>query len=250
MIVDAVVLAGGSAKGLSDKAVDNKALIEIGGRPMVDYVVEALRRTPEIERIIVVVPHEGATGEWAEKADTVVVSNGSVTENFFAGLEKAKSKGFVLAVSADIPLLTPKAVSDFLIRCRQVEAQFYYPIISREKIEKQYPSAVRTYARMNEGCFTGGNIALIEPATFLSNRELFERFYGLRKSPLKLTMLIGFIFIVKFLLHRLTVEEAQKKASDLLKAKGIAIITSYAEIGIDVDKDSDLELVSRVLARS
>lgn len=250
MVVDAVVLAGGSAKGLSVEETDTKALITIHDRPMVGYVVDALRRTPEVQKIVVVISKDGSREAWAEEADVIVVSDGSMTDNLFAGLEKVDQKGLVLVTSADIPLLSSKAISDFLERCSRFEAKLYYPIIARGELEKQYPGSVRTYARMKEGYYTGGNIALLDYETFLANRDLLEKFYGLRKSPLKLALTIGLASIIKFLFHRLTMAEGERKISNLIKAKGIAIITPYAEIGIDVDKDSDLELVSTVLARN
>jgi len=249
MEVDAVVLAGGSAKGLSVQGIDTKALITIHGRPMIEYVVDALRRAPEVRKIVVVVSKDESRGVWAEEADVIVVSDGSMTDNLFAGLGKVDQKGLVLIASADIPLLTSEAVSDFLERCSRVEAKLYYPVIAQEELERQFPGSVRTYARMKEGYYTGGNIALLDYETFLANRDLLEKYYGLRKSPLKLALTIGLVSIIKFLFHRLTMAEGERKISNLIKAKGIAIITPYAEIGIDVDKDSDLKLATTVLAR-
>lgn len=248
MVVDAVVLAGGSVKGLSVGDVETKALIEIEGRPMIEYVLDALRNCPQVRKIVVVVPSEKAFGSWTEKADAVEVATGTITENFFAGLRKIDGSGLVLAVTADLPLLTPEAISDFLARCSQRDAEIYYPVMAKEEIEKKFPETTRTYALLKEGHFTGGNIGLLDRETILRNRELLEKFYDLRKSPLKLALAIGPITIIKFLLHRLTISEAEKKFSGLIKARGIAIITPYVEIGIDVDKDSDLELVSRLLA--
>jgi len=54
----ALVLAGTRASGdpLADYAgVSHKALIEVGGRTMVERVVEALAAAPEIERIVVAI---------------------------------------------------------------------------------------------------------------------------------------------------------------------------------------------------
>jgi GTP:adenosylcobinamide-phosphate guanylyltransferase len=53
--VDAVVLAGG---GGIEEGAPVKALLPIGSRVMVDYVVEALKNSRGIERIVLVGPDE------------------------------------------------------------------------------------------------------------------------------------------------------------------------------------------------
>jgi hypothetical protein len=59
---------------------------------------------------------------------------------------------------------------------------------------------------------------------------------------------IGLLFILKFLLKRLSLSEVELQFSKLLSIKGKAIVLDYPEIGIDVDKPSDLELVRKILA--
>ncbi|NLL17815.1 MAG: hypothetical protein GX262_02185 [Clostridia bacterium] len=70
---------------------------------------------------------------------------------------------------------------------------------------------------------------------------------SLRKSPLALCRLIGPMFIMKYLLHRLSLREVELKFSRLLGIEGYGIISNYPEIGIDVDKPSDLEFVRQIL---
>ena len=56
--MNAVVLAGGPPDAVSATAADlpNKAFVEIGGVALVRRVIDALRATREIARIIVVAP--------------------------------------------------------------------------------------------------------------------------------------------------------------------------------------------------
>ena len=73
---------------------------------------------------------------------------------------------------------------------------------------------------------------------------------SLRKDPVGLCKTIGPGFILKFLLRRLTIREAEEKFSQLLGFKGVAVKCIYPEIGMDVDKPSDLDLVEQVLLGS
>ncbi len=244
-MVDAVVLAGGNAKGLAN--VPAKGLVPINGRPMVEYVVDALSRCEDIGRICVVIPVEYSFNGLSKKVG-VNVASGSLPAVAKAGLDFLQAKEPVLMLSADIPLITPEAVSDFLKKCSTKKAEFYYPIVRYGKSEKQFPSVKRTYARVKEGRFTGGNIMLVNPKFINRNFGLIERIYELRKQPLKIAQILGFSFLLKFILGMLTISQLEGRIGQMTNAVCVAIETPYVEIGVDVDKESDLQLVTVTLA--
>jgi len=248
MAVDALVLAGGKLKGINVENVSTKGMINLEGKPMVEYVIDALKECSEVGKVIVTVPPSVSLEDWAKKVDKVLVTDNSITENIYAGMSYLKSNGFLLVISADMPLITGLAIERFLKKCEKVEADLYYPIISRDEMDKKFPKTKRTYGRFKDGDYTGGNLGLIGSKMFEKNREFFEEIYLLRKSPFKLAQLLGFGFILKFLLGLATISEAEKKLSNLLGANGVAII-SDAEVGIDVDKDDDLIYVGEVIRK-
>lgn len=245
MIADAVVLAGGSSKGLAEAPA--KGLIDINGKPMVEYVLDALLACPSVGRICVVVP-PGIGGPWIEKADVVVESDGTLTQNFAKGVAGLKTSRKVIVLSSDIPLLTPEAIGDFLDRCAEEPARLYYPIIPEKDARNLFPDMKRTYVKMKEGSFTGGNIALIDPSLVDSHAGLMEEAYAMRKSPFKLAKRLGFKFVVKALLGTLSVKSAEERVGEMLGSPVKAVITPYPEIGLDVDKASDLEIIRKHLA--
>ena len=59
--------------------------------------------------------------------------------------------------------------------------------------------------------------------------------------------MLGFVFILKFLAKQLSMGELEKRASSILGYKGVFIISPYPELGTDVDKPSDLQLVRKAL---
>lgn len=247
MFVDVLILAGGSLKGLTAPEVASKGLIEVGGRPMMEYLIDTLRACPSVGKVVVTLPSRAPQGSWASKVDKILVGDGTMIENIETGVKFLGTKAPILITSSDIPLLRPEAVKDFLERCRSKKGDFYYPVVSREELEKQFPGTKRTYATLREGTFTGGNLVLVKPETFLENIELTKKAYEARKSPLEMARILGIKFIFKFLLKRLTIKETEGRISSLIGAKARAIITPYAEIAVDVDKDADLELVRSVL---
>ncbi|MBI4733681.1 MAG: nucleotidyltransferase family protein [Rubrobacteridae bacterium] len=244
-MVDAIVLGGGNAKGLAQ--VPAKGLVPIDGRPMVDYVLNALIGCSDVDRICVVLPVEHAFIDFTKKIDTVVAS-GSLPAVAKAGFDFIGAKNKTLVLSADVPMISPESISDFLNRCRETEASFYYPIVRYGESEKLYPNVKRTYAKVKDGRFTGGNIALVEPAFVYKNVAVIERLYELRKKPVKIARFLGIGFLIKFVLGMLSIRDIEERVGEITSMKCTGIVTPYPEIGIDVDKDSDLRLATQAIA--
>src|SRR3990170_248693 len=135
-----------------------------------------------------------------------------------------------------------RAVNDFLASCGREEADIYYTIIPKETTEAVFPGTKRTYIRLRDVRFTGGNVHLVRKETFLKTKTAGERIFAKRKSPFGLIRLLGFTFVTKFLLGRLTIASLEQKAGRSLSARVKAVVTAYPELGVDVDKPEDLRL--------
>lgn len=107
----ALIMAGG--KGTRLDADVEKPLLELGGRFLIDYVLEAVSGCEYVDRFwSVTSPHTGRTEEYLKDRPVHVLQapgKGYVEDLVFAvrklGLEKT------LVVSADLPLLTPGDLS-------------------------------------------------------------------------------------------------------------------------------------------
>ncbi len=254
--VNAVVLAGGGGirQASGAEAGVNKAAVEIGPAKMVEYVVAALRSSPGVAAVVVVIP-EQLRGAWRGDEGVLFAEPGPTPLGSFAngvsvldGLPDRGGTEWILACTGDIPFLTPEAVADFLERCRQREADLYYPIIPRQAAEQRFPGVRRTYARLRDGVFTGGNLFLVRRGIIERCLPRAEEFVRLRKKPLALAGLVGMGILLKYLCGSLSVADAERRVSSLFGIRGAAVVTPYAEIGVDVDKDSDLELARKLLA--
>lgn len=241
--VDAVVLAGAPNDGPLQEVSDlpYEALIPMAGRPMVCYVVDALEEAPQIGRIVVVGPQE--VRSVLRSSTEMVVSAGSLVDNIQAGLAYLAPTRPVLVVTSDIPLITAEAIEDFIHRCKQVEADLYYPIVSKEVNELHYPKVQRTYVTLKDGTFTGGNMVLLQPEILAKCEEIISRAVGMRKKPVQLSRMLGLRFIIRYLLKRLEMAEIEDRAGMILGFSGKGIVSPYPEVGIDVDKPSDYHLV-------
>lgn len=259
--VDAVVLAGGGAlkedtcdsgNGARQAQAQNKALLPIGGRPMVDYVVRALKNCPAVARIVLV-GEDSLKQAYGPESGLLFAPPGDsplgslVSGNAVLGAAPGAAD-WVLACSGDIPFLTPDAVGDFLDRCGRREADFYYPINHRQVAESRFPGVRRTYVKLRDGVFTGGNLFLVRRSIVDDALPRAEDFIRLRKKPVALARLVGFGFLFAYVFGLMTISLAERKVSALVGCRGAAVISGYPEIGVDVDKTSDLIMARRLLA--
>jgi len=247
-MIGALILAGSENTGAlaACSGEPYEALIPAGGRPMIEYVRDALRGTGRIGRTVVVGPERELAGMFPP--DVSFVPPGPRLMDVLAGaMARFDGARRVLIATADIPLLTAAAVSAFLDACGDMSRDIYYPVIGNRCIEERYPGCVRTYIPFREGIFTGGNLFLVNPAVIPKCAQRGQAFLEARKSPWRLSRLVGPGFLIRFLLHRVSLPETEASMTRLLGVSGRVVVVDYPEIGVDVDKPGDLALVRRVL---
>ena len=246
MKVDAVVLAGGDG-AVIDPTSRFKGLLPIAGKPMIQWVVEALKGADCVAEVAVVVPTAEDLGPWADTVDKLVVSSGSFIENGLAGIRSFRDDRPTLAVTGDIPAITPAVIEDFVERSLATGADFTYPLIPKEAMLEQFPGSERTFVRLVNGPVTGGNMMIVNPYLVEQNALLGQALFDTRKSAIQMARIIGFRFVLKLATGRLDVPEVEAKLGEILGGTGAAIFTEHASIAADVDKPVDVVVVERVL---
>ncbi|MFW5995940.1 MAG: nucleotidyltransferase family protein [Halanaerobiaceae bacterium] len=240
MKFDVLILGAGlNNGGLKDvSGVEYECMIDIDGRPMVEYVVEAAANAKGCHRVALVGPAIDSP-----ELDFVINDNSSFFSNLQKGVKILGKNDYVLFISADIPLLTGKMIDDYLDLCTPGTADFFYPVIPREIIQKKIPASRRTYIKLKEGSFTGGNLMLMNPGVVIDPSEWLRMMVAGRKSPWKMIRLLGVKIIIKYLLGSLSIGDVEARVEDILGYSGVAVETQIPEIGFDVDKPLDLKLV-------
>lgn len=248
-VVSAIVLAGAANTGALRECspVPNEALIEIGGKPMVQYVIDGLRQSERIGRILVTAP-PGQLEDVVQGADLEFIpSKQRIVDNILAALKHLPAHGKVLIVTCDIPLITGPIIDGLLGLCDELEADMYYPVVEKSVSEGKYPLVKRTYIRLRDGVFTGGNIFLVRPWIADQVAEKINHFLDKRKNPFAMASIVGWRLFFKLLTHSLTLKEAEERVSSYFGIKGAVVVCPFPEVGIDVDKPSDLQLARAAL---
>jgi len=251
---DAVILAGGApdkADPLLEYAqAQKKPLIKIAGKEMVRYVAEAAAGSSRVERTFVVglSPEDGV--EFALPVE-YVEATGDMLDNVVAGMERVMEVDpgveRVVIISADIPLLTTEMVDYFIDTCLETDHDLYYTVVEKSTIEARFPGSRRSFVPLRGGSFAGGDINMTKVSAIQTNLPLARQAMGFRKNVWQQVRLLGFGTLTKFAFRRLSITDAERVASRALGCRGRAIITPYPEMGMDVDKPHQLDIVRAIL---
>lgn len=254
--MDAIVTAGGIPQPEDPLYTysngESKALIDMAGKPMVQWILDALGEAKSVDNVIVVglSPKSGVT---CRKPIHFLSNQGRMLSNIVAGVKKSleldrKSK-YVLVVSSDIPGVKPEMVDWLVETCLQTQDDLYYGVCPRDVMESRYPDSKRTWTHLKDMdvCGADMNITHIRMAT--EHLDLWEQVIGTRKSPLRLASIVGFGTLFKLATRQLTLEEAVSRVSERIGIKGRAIVWPYAEPCMDVDKPHQLELLRADLGK-
>lgn len=245
MSVTALVLAGTRSSGdpLAQAAgVSHKALLPVGGVPMIQRVVTALRQTPEVVRIAVC---SEDTHLFAPLGVEVVPAEKSPSLSVRTALQDLSTP--LLVTTADHALLKPEWVSYFLEHLP--DASVVAAVARSEVVMAAEPTTKRTFLRFADGAFSGCNMFYFRDPAALGALDLWRQVEMHRKTPWRIAWHLGVREVLAYLFRRLTIQAALERLSTLAHARAAIVEMPFGESAIDVDKPSDLALVETILAR-
>lgn len=248
--MDAIVTAGGrpEAGDLLYPYTQGapKALVDVAGKPMIQWVLDALCQAKLVERVVVIglSPESGLV---CPKPLAYIPDQGDMLANIRAGVKKVVELNpqaeHVLVVSSDIPAVTAEAVDWVVETTMQTDDDIYYNVIPRHVMEARFPGSRRSYTRLKDAEVCGGDMNMVRCSVATGEAMIWDELIATRKNVLKQAALIGFDTLFLLLIRAISLEQAVQKVSRRLNIKGRAIVCPYAEVGMDVDKPNQLELL-------
>jgi len=203
--IDAIVLAGTHQNLRRLIAGKNKAFLEIGGRPLVRHVVDALLEAREIDEIFVVGPVEqlGNALQGVPSRVRTVQQEGKMLTNTWAAIYASESRHAsepadevhrrpMLIISCDLPLISGAAIDDFVARCAAEDLGAPRPyamivgVADEEGVtvfypERGKPGIIRPYVELSFGRLRLANIYVARPR-WLAHQEFLQTGFTLRKA--------------------------------------------------------------------
>jgi hypothetical protein len=177
---------------------------------------------------------------------------GSLFRNIRAGgewiLRNDPSAEMAIAASGDLPAITSEMVTWVADSALQTEHDLYYVVVPKETMEAQFPNSHRSFVRLRDCTLSGGDLHILR-LSLLPNASFWEGMHAARKNILRMAVSFGVdnLFLLAF--HRLTLAEAQRRVSRRMGIRGRALVSPFAELGMDVDTPHQYTLVRTALER-
>jgi len=229
-----------------------KAMIEMAGKPMIQWVLDALGSATQVDNVILVGLDESSKVN-CSKPLHFIANQGEMIDNIKIGTQKVleinpKAK-LLLAVSSDIPTITADMVDWAIENCQKGDYALYYNVVERSVMEKRFPGANRSYLKLKDIQVCGGDMNAFALWTVSAKKNLWDKLAASRKSVLKQAALIGYDTLLLVYFRLIGLDQAAAKFSKKIKIPSRAVLCPFAEIAMDVDKPHQFQLVRDDLER-
>jgi GTP:adenosylcobinamide-phosphate guanylyltransferase len=240
--ITAIVLAGERPGGdplAVAFGVAAKALIPVGGVPMVDRVVAALEGCETIGQAIVVGGAVLAAGRRNVEpagptiADTV---RGLVEQDRFP----------LLITTADHALLDGDMLASFIAGAAGHDLAV--AVVERRVLLGAYPASKRTWLPFRGGAYSGANLFWIDSAKIGPVLDVWAAVEQKRKRGRALLSAFGPLVLIGTAVRLLTIEGALDRVGRRFGLSAKGVVLPQAEACIDVDSVADHALVEAIVA--
>ena len=253
----ALILAGdrGAADPVCQAAkVPHKCLAQVGGKPMLERVVDALVASPWVDRIAVVLNAPEVVSDLSGIAELIdegrlltLQAAGSPSRSVLKALEDLDRPIPLLVTTADHALLSRQMIDHFCAECAGAGADLGVGVTTAGVLLQRYPESRRTFLRFRDERYSGSNLFAFLTPVSRKGAQIWRRAEQERKRPWRIAAAFGPVLLLSYLFRRLSLDEAMHRVSRRLGIEAVAIKMPFAEAAIDVDKPEDLNLVEEIL---
>lgn len=238
--VVAVVLAGGDRDDRLARTVGaaSKALVPLRDVPMGAYVATALRVSGVVDDVVWVGPTDGRV---RRLVDAALPAGDRLVDSLTLGLGAAMGRdpgARYLIVTADVPWWDADGVRAFLRDAPA--ADLVYPVVDEATALARFPDQKRTFVRLADGRFTGGNAVLLAPRAVPALLPFVELAYEARKRPFALARRVGWGTLVALATGRARLSGIEERVRALLGLDARVFVSADAAIAADVDHPEHL----------
>ena len=247
----AIVLAG-SRPGRDHFAEqfgnDMKALIAVGGEPMVRRPVGALLTSASIAKVIIVsqAPERIAAVVPNDPRVSFRKSRKTIAQTILELCDDPETAWPLLVTTADHALLDGATVDEFAREAAGADVSI--GVVERGVLMQRFPNAERTWLKFRGGAYTGANLFALRTPAVRPAIELWRSVEQDRKIAWRVMSLLGPVTLALVGLRVVSLREVLAQLGGRLGLKVNAIELSNPLAGVDVDKPADHTLVEAILA--
>jgi len=242
----ALVLAGNRPGGepfADAQGVAHKGLIDVAGMPILARVCAALRRAG-IARIVIATNCEEVS-VLARRLDCEVFpASAGPSDSVGAVLEEYGTP--LLVTTADHALLDARWITEFIRDTPDCDLSIL--LARKEVVERDSPATKRTWMKLADGQWSGCNLFLLRTPDCRRAIGLWREVEANRKHPLRMAGRLGWGTLLRFILGQLTLQQMVSRLAGQVDVDARVVAAHDGRAAVDVDKQSDLDLVRRLAA--
>jgi len=220
--------------------VAHKALAPVGGVAMLARVVQTLRASRWVERIVICGLDDAAASDFAVPAAggaPVELMRGDRTPSASAALA-INTLGLtppVLITTADHPLLTPATLDAFCERAVELNADATFGLVPVGLVHAAFPGVRRTTFRFRDGGFCGCNLyGLLSSKGYDALRE-WAAVEAERKKPWRMVKILGWGTLARFAIGQLSLADLTGVVFARTGLRIGPVFLTDAAAGFDID---------------
>ena len=226
-----------------------KALIDVAGKPMAQWVLDAVSGAKHADQVVIVGMDEDS-GLHCDNPLHFVPDQGGMLDNGMAGMKRVQevnpSAVHAMVLPGDVPAITSQMIDWRIQSAEGSTADFDFTAIRRDVMEARYPESKRSYTKLKDVEVCGGDAHVLR-LSLMADTDLWDRLIDSRKSIFKQAALIGIDTLFLLLTRSITLKGAAKIVGKRLGIVAAATISPYAEMGMDADKPFQLEILREEL---
>ena len=246
----AIVLAGsrpGTDPFVAQYGIDLKALIPVGGVPMVARPVSALLRSPEVDQVKVLAqqPERIAAVLPTDARLTLEPSGGTIAATLDGILADPATRFPLLVTTADHALLDPAMIADF---CAKAEgADVAIGLVERRALLARLPETQRTWLSFRRGAYSGANLFAFGSANAAKAVALWRSVEQDRKKGWRMIAALGPALLLGAVFRLRTLDQTLASVGRRLGLTIRKVELANPLAAVDVDKPADHALVTDIL---
>lgn len=253
------LLVAGRRPGIDPLAahfgIDDKALIEVAGEPMLSRVAHALVEHPAVARVVVIAQdparlfeHPGTQWMGHDKRISSHAGGDSVSGAVEAAISANPDGWPFLITAADNVLLDRATLDSFIAGAIATGADVAVGLVPRSAFKRQFPGARRTWLQFRGEAYSGANLFYLARPAALKAVNFWRRVETDRKRVRAVARAFGPALLLAYLLRLLTVGQAIASAGKKLGVSASPVAIPIAKACIDVDKVEDHALAEAILS--
>lgn len=233
----------------------NKCLIDMAGKPMIEWVLDTLLSAPQIARIVISSDDDALLDPLPRFAEhlasgriTLVASGPDLFASVEAAMAGPEHERFpAIITTADNPLLTTDMLKHFCAELERTDVDAAIAMTPADLLRAEHPQGQRRFYAFTDGEFSNCNLYAIARPKAVSAAAMFRGGGQFRKKAMRIVRAFGVFNFLLYFLHRLSLDDVGVRLSKTFGCHIGIVRMPFSEACIDVDNERTMRIARQIL---